>query len=175
MAPGAQSLERRHGQMAVEVVPVRRVDVGAQPHARVGDVDTVAADPLGDARGRLRGAGAGTLLEPERRAALERAPLEPRGHERVVVVAGQQHDLGVRGQRGADALEHGARRVDGVDERTVAQLEDVAEQDEPVDVAERGLQRCTRLRKAQHVGLRPAGEVQVGEDERPHAAPTAGR
>ena len=52
----------------------------------------------------------------------------------------------------------------------MAQLEDVAEQDEPVDAVQARAQDVERLRAAEDVGAAAHAEVQVGDDERAHGA-----
>ena len=96
----------------------------------------------GAARGRRRRSlghvRARALLEAERRRrAAAPAGLEPRGDQPVVVVAGHEHDLGVA-ERLADRREHRLGGGERVARRPVAQLERVAEQDEPVDAAAGG-------------------------------------
>ena len=90
----AQALDRRHRQMAVQVVAMHRVHVGAHPQARIGDLTRAGERPRGDPREHRR------RLLRERAAARARAARahllarasEPRFDEQVVVVAGADHD-----------------------------------------------------------------------------------
>jgi hypothetical protein len=167
-----EPLERRDDDVRVEVVAVRRVDVVAQPQARVGDLDGRRAQPgrqpLGDPGGA---AGRDALVEPERGgrvAAL--APIQPAGGDRVVVVAGREDDLPGRAQRVADRPHDRLGDGQRVARRAVAQLQRVAEQHEPVDAVEALEQHRERLRSRQHVGARARAEMQVGDDERAQAS-----
>jgi hypothetical protein len=49
----------------------------------------------------------------------------------------------------------------------VAQLEQVAEQDEPIAAGQRAQERFPRLAVPQHVGSPVRAEVEVREDQRP--------
>ena len=131
----SQPLDRRHGQVAVEVVAVDRVDVLADPEPRVGEAHRRRAGVRGERLERQR--------PPARRSAraraaapLERAPLEPRLDQVMVVVAGDDDQLAVR-HRLAQRGDHRRRGLEHLGQRAVAQLEHVAEQDEPVDSVER--------------------------------------
>ena len=85
------------------------------------------------------------------------------------MVAGRDDDLRPLGQRSADRLEHGLRGAERLAERAVTQLQDVAKQHEPVDVAEVRAQRVERLRTAEDVHGPARAEVQVADDEGAHA------
>ena len=84
------------------------------------------------------------------------------------MVAGDEHHLGVRAERPADRREHGTRGGERLAQRPVAQLEGVAEQDEPAGAVEAREQRFARGRAAQDVDAVARAEVQVGDDEGPH-------
>ena len=81
-----EALEGRDGEVAVEVVAVSRVDAGAKPRARIGELDRRSPhsrDQLGD-RPRLH---RDPLLQPERPRSLEATALEPVVEQMVVVVS----------------------------------------------------------------------------------------
>ena len=65
--------------------------------------------------------------------------LEPGAEQSVVVVAGDEHDVTVR-----ECLPTASKKLAGLAERladrTVAQLDDVAEQDEPLDAGASSLE-----------------------------------
>jgi hypothetical protein len=96
----------------------------------------------------------------------------------VVVIAGHQHDLGRRGgarvpirpgaprERGAESLEERPRVRERVAQRPLAQLDGVAEQDDPLDPVERLEQRRAQLLAPQQVVARASAEVEIGDDER---------
>ena len=132
---------------------MRGVHVLAHPQARVGDAHArrrgPAGDPL-DARARPR-AGSSSCSTPSGGGSA-RSPRrdQPRFDERVVVVAGDDHQLAPR-ERRAEVLEERARGGHRVAQRPVAQLEHVAEQHHPVDVRERRQQRRAQLGAAQQV------------------------
>ena len=125
----AEALERRHGEVAVEVVAVRGIHVRAHPQAGVGDARARRRRPLGDARQRRRGLGRAPAAAPSPAAAAASpaARGEPRLDERVVVVAGDDDEL-APGERSPEILEELARGQQRLARRTVAQLEHVAEQ-----------------------------------------------
>ena len=77
------------------------------------------------------------------------------------MVAGDQDDLAVGAQRLADGLQHGPRGLQRLVHRAVAQLEQVAEDDEPVDAVEGGEQRLLGGGPAQDVDVAAGPEVEV--------------
>ena len=77
------------------------------------------------------------------------------------MVAGHQDDLAVGPQGLAHGLQHGPRRLERLVHRPVAQLEDVAEDDEPVDAVERGEQRVLGGGTAQDVDVAAGPEMEV--------------
>ena len=90
-----EALDRRHGQVAVEVMAVDGVDVVAHPEPRVGEADLAAPAARGAPRRR------GPRARPSARAPAapavgERAALEPGLDQVVVVVAGDDHQLAAR-------------------------------------------------------------------------------
>jgi hypothetical protein len=168
--PGRHALERRDGDEPVQVVAVDGVDVVAQHHAGIGDVEAGGAEGRGQAGGGARGVGARALLERERAGRrVLRAALEPGRDERVVVVARDEHDL-LGPQRLAERREDGLRRGERVAHRPVAQLERIAQQHEPVRAGDRLLQRGERAGTPQGVRVRRCPEVQVADDEGAHPA-----
>ena len=125
-----QALDRRDGQVAVEVVAMGGVDVVAEPQARVGEAHrgraTRAAAP------RTRGPPAPRCSSPSGGLAVERAPLEPRLDQVVVVVARRRRSARrPRSPRPARPSPAGGRERLG--QRAVAQLDHVAEQDQAVE------------------------------------------
>ena len=117
---------------------MHRVDVVAQPQARVGDASARrrrASRAIARGRGGRRGARRAPRGQQRRRPARSRA-VEPRRDERVVVVAGDEHDLAVAPSAAPSASSSGPRRGERLARRAVAQLERVAEQHEPVDAVE---------------------------------------
>ncbi len=92
---------------------------------------------------------------------------------RVVVVARDELDL-LWAQGLAEGGEHGFGSGDRLPQRPVAQLEGVAEQDEPVGLRRGLLQRGERCGAPQRVRAGSGAEVQVADDEGAHPAPGAG-
>jgi hypothetical protein len=88
----------------------------------------------------------------------------------VVVVAGHEDDLRTVGQRGADRAHDRLGAGERIARGPVAQLERVAEQDEPVDARQPGGQQLERRGPSEHVGAAAHADVQVGDDERAHPA-----
>ena len=156
--------------MPVEVVAVGRPDVVGEPRARVVEVDRDAvAQRRGQRRAQRRGAGGRPLGQAERRGAVVEAPLEPRAGQAVVVVAGQEHDLGAARQGAADGREDGARGAHRDARGAVAQLQDVAEEDEAVGAPGALHERLEQRRvAAQDVGAGRCAEMQVADDEGAH-------
>ena len=72
-------------------------------------------------------------------------------------------------RRSPTALKNGPATVERVAVRRLAQLEAVAEDHEAVHVVERVQQRLLQIAPAQEVGALLAAEVQVRDDEGPHA------
>ena len=94
-------------------------------------------------------------------------PLEPGAEEAVIVVAGDEDHLAAR-ERIADRLEEGAGAGQRLAERTIAELDRVAEQDQAVrlDRGERLEQSLPHRRAPQHVAAGLGAEVQVGDQDR---------
>ena len=177
IAPVARRSKVGDGGVQVRVVAVEGVHVVAQPHARVGDAAARAgaaasASALGERAGVVR---LDALLEAEeaRRLGLE-APVDPARDEPVVVVAAPSG----RARRPAPAraprsAQHGARPARRCRAGTVAQLERVAEDHEPVDAARPPPAAAPAApgAAARSVPLQ-APEVQVGDDEGAHGRDT---
>ena len=110
--PGRQALEGRHGRVEVGVVAVDRVDVVAQPHAGIGDLDPRRGGLLGEPRGQRAGVGGrDPLLEAEEAGRLGlQAAVDPARDEPVVVVAGGDQQLAVGAERAARGRRTPARR-----------------------------------------------------------------
>ena len=108
------------------------------------------------------------LLEGERSGAVERATVEPGLDQVVVVVAGDDHQLGIA-ERPGELRERGRRGVERLAQRPVAQLEHVAEQDEPVDPVDRLEQPGPKRLAAHQIGAAGQPEVEIGNDRGAHA------
>ena len=87
------------------------------------------------------------------------------------MVAGDEHDLAP----GADALAEVAQQRLGDGQRpggrAPEQLDDVPEQNEPVDPLHRSEQTLAWARPFEHGMARASSEVKVGDEERVHAPP----
>jgi uncharacterized RDD family membrane protein YckC len=152
----------------VKVVAVSGIDVVAQPEPGIGEPHPGGRGVSGNdlERASLRLAD---LLEPERRLAGERAPLQPCLDQVVVVVSGHDYDLAA-GHRLAERRKRRRGGLQHLAERSVAELEHVAQQDEPVDIPERGQERLAKAAPPQQVGAAAEAEVQVGDHRRAHDA-----
>ena len=168
---GAEALEHRHGRVAIGVVAVDRVDVVAQPHARIRGAHARRREPRrrpsrasppapSPPRTRARAAAAGRRRARRASHALGQV---------VVVVAGDDHDLArpgpaprrsrrATGAAAAERLAHRARGAARARRRA----------------APAGRRRAARPAaappggaRAQHVRRRAwRAEVQVGDDQR---------
>jgi hypothetical protein len=148
--------------VGVDVVAVGRVGAGAEPDARVRQLDLVARHRLGDQRQRAGCVGRRALLQAEG-VVREAQLLEPVHHDAVVVVARQDRDV-LAGQRFAHRLEERQRDVHHVGEWLLAQLEHVPEQHDLVRFPQSLEQDLADGRTAQHVCLRARAEVEVRQD-----------
>ena len=121
-------------------------------------------------RGQRTGLGRlQVLLEPEEAGRLRfQAPVDPPGHQPVVVVAGDDHELAAGTERLAEVAEHGRGQLRDVPLGPIAQLDAVAEDHEPVRFADGLQQRRPQLGPAEDVRVPCGAEVQVGDDDRPH-------
>ena len=86
--------------------------------------------------------------------------LQPRLDQGMVVVACDGHDL-APGKRPAERLEEGARSGQRLAAGAVAQLQQVAEQHQAIDVRQSLQQLCAQLGAPQQVHARRAAEVEV--------------
>ena len=84
------------------------------------------------------------------------------------MVAGHDHQL-APGERLADPGQGGGAGVEHLGQRAVAELEHVAEQDQPLDVLELRQQQLPEARAAQQVTAAAEPEVEVGDHGRAHA------
>src|SRR5207237_816610 len=125
-----------------------------QVHARVGDLDAeVVAQPASDLA-RMRRGG----LRLDARLQAERPPgarVQPRRGQRVVVVAGDEHDLGAGGQRGADRLQRRPRAGQRQPRRLARESVRGAVGDHAVDQAVADRLRGLEVAIALDVGLDP--------------------
>ncbi|CAA9473401.1 MAG: hypothetical protein AVDCRST_MAG13-637 [uncultured Solirubrobacteraceae bacterium] len=168
--PGGQPLEGRDGRVDVGVVAVDRVDVVAQPQARIGDRHPGGCGVLGERGGQAPGVGGlDALLEAQEPGGLGlQPPVDPARDEAVVVVARHEHELAAGAERLADLGEERRRELRDAALRAVAQLDRVAEDHEPVGLADRRHQRLAQVGAAQQVRAVRGADVQVGDHERAH-------
>jgi hypothetical protein len=143
------------------------VDVVAQPETGVGDPQLRRSEPGGDRGAGAAGAGLVVLLEAELGRTRQREAVEQRLGEAVIVVAGDDRHLAVS-QRLAQLCEEGSGRVERGAEGELAQLDDVAEQDDPVGAGDLLEQEAADLGQAQNVLAAGHAEVEIGDDRRPH-------
>ena len=167
-----EALERRDGAVRIEVMAMGRVDVVAQPHARVGDVDGAVgrAEPRRDVARERRG---GLRLDArlQRRAAWRgasshgaasawswlpgtRTTSPPAAPARAPIASST-------GWAAASASRAGPWRSSSVSPSRTRRST-------PSSSASSALARLRVV--AQHVDARAPAEVQVGDDERAHAA-----
>ncbi len=95
----------------------------------------------------------------------------------MVAVACDGHDL-ASGKRLAELLEERARSGQRLAAGAVAQLQQVAEQHQAIDVRQGLQQLCAQLGTPQQIHVRRAAEVEVGDDQRAHSTvghPSGGR
>jgi hypothetical protein len=145
--------------MAVEVMPMGRIDVVAQPDPRVGHAHGGGAEEVGETSERSV-AGVAELLQAERLGAFERAALEPRLDQVVVVVAGDDDELRRVGG-GADRAERLAGALERLRQRAVAELDHVTEEDDPVGAVERGEQELADLGTPQRIDAAAGAEMEI--------------
>jgi hypothetical protein len=84
----------------------------------------------------------------------------------VIMVAGDDHDLGAGAQGGPDLTERLGRRGQRLAQRSVAQLQQVAQQHQAIAVGQRPQQRLPGIRGPEDVGGAAGTEVQVRDDQR---------
>ena len=119
----------------------------------------------GHAPQQRRGVAGDLRVDGERTGALA----QPRADELGVVVAGHEDRLAPGAEARADRPQHGLGDLHRAARAALEQLDDVAEEHEPVDAVERAQERVERGVDAQHVAAQARAEVQVGDDERAHA------
>src|SRR5213079_986537 len=85
----------------------------------------------------------------------------------MVVVAGDDDDLAVA-DGSPDPLEDRLGELDDPPERPIAELEDVAEQNDPIGAREEALQSLAEGRPSQQIRVAGGAEVEVGDDDRSH-------
>ena len=109
-----------------------------------------------------------SVLGGERLAA-EAQAREPGLHQGVVVVAAHEDHGLARGRLG-ERVEERPRDLEQVRHGTLAHLEEVAEQDDPVGRRERLRQPLERVGSQRDVGAADRAEVEVRDQRRPHGA-----
>ena len=131
---------------------MRGVDVGAHPQAGVGETHARRRGPFGQALDHRRGiCRLDQLLQPKWLGFGQLgAQRQPRLDQRVVVVAGDEHELLAR-ERSPELLEERLRRRERFARRAMAQLQHIAEQHRAIDVGEGAQQRLAQLGAAQQV------------------------
>ena len=100
--------------------------------------------------------------------AVQPPALEPGLDQVVVVVAGHDHQL-APGERLADPGQGGGAGFENLGQGAVAELEHVAEQDEPVDVLELGQEQLPEALATRQVATAAEPEVEVGDHRGAHA------
>ena len=147
-----------------------RVDVRAQPEARVGEPEL----DLGHRRGEpARMAPSAGLTGPLAVRARACAPSSRRRASHGSASAwswlpGHEDERPAR-ERLAERVDQRRGHLQRLGERALAQLERVAEQHDPVGAAERLDQPLAHVRVARDVGAAERAEVQVRDDRRPHS------
>ena len=164
------ALEGRDGGVGVGVVAVEGVDVVAQPHAGVGELQPRGPRGLREGAGE-RAVGLEVLLEPEEPGGLAlQARVDPARREPVVVVAGEHHELLVRAEPLADRGEERARDARprrGARPRAArAPSPRITSRSTSSRASSSGSCRSGRRRRSRALA---AAEVQVGDDEGLHA------
>ena len=152
--------------MAVEVVAVGRVDAGAKPGARIGELDRRSphpADQLGHGP-RFRGHA---LLQPEGPGSVQPPALQPVVEQMVIVVSRHHHDPS-GADRGPELVEERSGQLECLRQRAVAQLDRVAQQHDLVRALDLGPQDLAELGAAEQVDVSARPEVEVREDDRAH-------
>ena len=152
--------------MAIEEVAVGGVDPLLEPQPRVGEAGRGGCGARGERRGGVLGVG--ELLEPKRLGVVQEAALEPGLDQVMVVVAGDEDDLPAGADRPPDRLEGRRRELDHPPQRAVAELEDVAEQDDAIVGGEERCEPLEERRPAQKVGVGGGPEVKVRDDDGSH-------
>jgi hypothetical protein len=161
-----QTLEGGDGDVAVEVVAVRGVGAGPDPHAWIGERQLGARQQAGEAGGDPD-VGLGALLQPQRAGRVESAALQPRRDQLVVVVAGDEDHAG-RAHGVGEIVEEGAGDLERLAERPVAELDHVAEQHDLVGTLHLAQEDLPEARAADEIAVESGGEMEVGYDERAH-------
>src|SRR5215207_1065099 len=160
---GSGALERRCRAVDVHVVSVRRPDPGCDREAGVGDSEPRAEDAT-------HGTQQAALARADR-ADTARGPSHPtaEGLERkaVVVVARNEHDL-ASAQRPADVSQKRARFLERAPDRSIAQLERVAQHYEPLVAAESLHQPFTDAVQPKQVHPHAGAEVEIRDDGGAH-------
>jgi hypothetical protein len=152
-------------EMAIEVVAVRGPDPLGQPDARVVDAHRGRLEPGGHPREPRGRAGGDPRVDGEAPAGVR----QPRPHERGIVVARHHDHLPPAPELCADRPQNRLGDLRHPLRVTLEQLDDVAEQDQPVDALERLEEGGERAGAAKHVPPEPSAEMQIGEHDRAHA------
>ena len=156
--------------MGVEVVAVEQQHV-THPVGGVGDLDLdlghpayeVAPQPVLLARAVPGRTGVDAIGDPQAHDLLQLAD-----HRVVIVVAGKEHHAPAA-QLCRDEVDESLSLGHGVLDRREQEVEQVAEQDQLVDVVEVGRESRQRVGVRQQVVARPRPEVRVGDRQGAHA------
>jgi hypothetical protein len=142
------------------------VDVLTQPDAGIRERELCLRHELGEA---VREVAGRRLVDGGQagRVACQARPLQRRRDELVVVVAGH-HDDGLAGDRRPQAAQHGRDVRHDRGREPLAQLQQIAEEDDAVGGPERGGEPLERLRTPGDVRLHGGPEVQIGDDRGRH-------
>ena len=89
-------------------------------------------------------------------------------HQRGIVVARDEHHLGVASQLRPQRAQHGLGRFQSMRRATLQQLDDVAEQDQAIHVLQGPEQRVERLGAQEHRPVQAGTQMEIGYDERAH-------
>ena len=85
----------------------------------------------------------------------------------MIMVAGNEHHLGLRAERGAEVPQRGLGRSERISHRPVPKLDHVTEQHQPVNSRQRFQQGLPRNSTAKQIDATARAEVQVRDDQRP--------
>jgi hypothetical protein len=132
----------------------------------VPDLHVGGLEPRGDPRERGRRIERQPGIDGRRHA----VPAQEWPDERRIVVARDEHHLGVASQLRPQRAQHRLGRLQSLRRASLEQLDHVAEQDQALDVLQRREQRVERLGALQHAPVQAGAEMEIGYHERAHGA-----